>query len=262
MRRTVITSVLAAVVLALSVPELSRSAAAQRRAAPADAAVPFRVGETLTYDVTWSSYLVAGTAVTTVVDKKPASTSSAYSIVAEGQPVPLLGRLYRLSYKMDTVLDSATLLPHRGSLFIQEGQLQRRAFTRFDRASRKAFVEVQDETTFKTEVDIPPQAQDGLSALYVLRSMTFKAGDRITVPVVDDGAVYTLRADARAVERVRVPAGTLDAWNLAVSITDAKGQPAATNAGVWISNDRRRLPLKLQAKLPVGDFVLVLREAR
>jgi hypothetical protein len=31
---------------------------------------------------------------------------------------------------------------------------------------------------------------------------------------------------------------------------------------VWLSQDARRLPLKLQAELPVGSFLLTLREAR
>src|SRR5436190_20925635 len=34
-------------------------------------AVPFAVGETLTYDVSWSSYVTAGTATAIVKEKKP-----------------------------------------------------------------------------------------------------------------------------------------------------------------------------------------------
>jgi hypothetical protein len=45
-----------------------------------------------------------------------------------------------------------------------------------------------------------------------------------------------------------------------VGITDAQGQPVWKNNEVWISNDARRLPVKLQAELPVGHFVLVLRD--
>jgi hypothetical protein len=30
----------------------------------------------------------------------------------------------------------------------------------------------------------------------------------------------------------------------------------------WLSNDPRRLPVKLQADLAIGSFVMVLREAR
>ena len=82
------------------------------------------------------------------------------------------------------------------------------------------------------------------------------------MPVADGGAVYNVTMDVGAIERLRVPAGEMGAWNVKVTITDAKGQPAATNAAVWISNDTRRLPLKLQAGLPVGDFVLLLRDVR
>lgn len=57
-------------------------------------AVPFRIGETLTYEVSWSNYLVAGTAVTTVKEKKPSFNSTAYYLVAEGRTTPLLSKLY------------------------------------------------------------------------------------------------------------------------------------------------------------------------
>ena len=77
--------------------------------------VPFHVGETLTYDVSWSSYLSAGTAVVTVKEKRPSFNSTAYYIVAEARPTPLLSKLYTLYYKLDTLLDAYTLLPQRGS---------------------------------------------------------------------------------------------------------------------------------------------------
>jgi hypothetical protein len=86
-------------------------------AAKKEQAVPFRVGETLTYDIGWSSYLTAGTATVTVQDKKPSYGSTAYYIVAEGKPTPLLSKLYTLYYKVDTLLESYSLLPQRGSVF-------------------------------------------------------------------------------------------------------------------------------------------------
>src|SRR5262245_38335665 len=116
---------------------LSTSPAAQRPAPrPArEAPVPFKVGEKLTYDVSWSSFLVAGTAVMAVAEKKPSFNSTAYSIVAEGRPVPLVARLYSLYYKMDSLVDSFTLLSQRGSLFSEEDDQKQTAVTRFDRAA-------------------------------------------------------------------------------------------------------------------------------
>src|SRR2546428_7851118 len=107
-----------AVLASLSAPS---GASAQRAAARREAVVPFKVAETLTYEVSWSSVLVAGTAAATVIEKKPSFNSTAYYMVAEGRPVPLLQKLYNLYYKMDTLVDSLTPLSQRGALYSAEG---------------------------------------------------------------------------------------------------------------------------------------------
>ena len=228
-----------------------------------DTAVPFRVGETLTYDVSWSSYLVAGTATTSVRERRPASgNTSAYYIVAEGRPVPLIARLYALYYKMDTLLDTATLLPQQMTLYSEEGRRQRLGTTRFDRPARKALFEMSGDTPVRADLNVPAQVQDGLSALYAIRASAIAAGTKFNYPIIDDGSLYTVSMEASPAEPVRVPLGEISAWKLGVRIQDAKGQPVGDRIGVWISNDARRLPVKLQADLPVGDFVLALLEAK
>jgi Protein of unknown function (DUF3108) len=237
-------------------------ARARPSAPPREAAVPFKVGETLTYDVSWSQFLTAGTAVVRVVEKKPASGSSAYSIVADGRPVPLVARFYPVYYKMDSLLDSFTTLSHATSLYTEEKGRIHQTSMRFDRAARRAFYDVQAEPSLKQDFAVPPDVQDGLATLYAIRGHAFKAGERFTVPVADDGSLYSVEFETRPPERVRVPLGDVDAWSLRITILDAQHQPAATNTGIWISNDARRLPVKLQSDLPIGSFVLALRDAR
>lgn len=239
---------------------LPSAAGAQRAAPRKEATVPFSVGETLTYDVSWSSFLVAGTATVRVVEKKPSFNSTAYYIVVEGRPVPLVARLYSLFYKMDTLLDSVSLLSQRGSLYSEEGSARTTGTTQFDRNARRAFYERQQGTTEKVDYAIPPGTQDGLAVLYALRGRAFKAGERLSVPVADGGALYTIQMQIGGLEPVQVPAGQFSAWNVTVGIIDAQNQPVWKNNAVWISNDARRLPVKLQAELPVGHFVLTLRD--
>jgi hypothetical protein len=245
---------------------VSPSLEAQRpdpRVPRADSTVPFKVGETLTFDVSWSSFMVAGTAVSTVRERRPsAANASAYYIVAEGRPLPLIARMYSLYYKMDTLLDTSTLLPQEGSLYSEEGRRQRMGTTKYDRTARRAFFELQGDPPIRADVNVPAQVQDGLSALYALRASPLSAGTRLTYPILDDGSLYTVAMQAAATERIKVPLGDLEAWNMKVSITDAQGKPVGQNIGVWISSDARRLPLKLQAELPVGNFVLALRDAK
>lgn len=259
--------VAAAAIIAVFVASLSaqqpRPAARAPRAEPRrEAAVPFKPGETLTFDVSWSQFLTAGTAVSKVVEKKPSFNSTAYYIVADGRPLPILARFYSLYYKMDSLLDSVTTLSHHSSLYIEEGSQRRVASTRFDRARRRAHYEIQGEASTKTDFAIPANVQDGLATLYALRTRTFKAGDRFTVPIADDGAVYTADFETLPPERVRVQLGDIDAWNLRVSLFNAERQPVGSNLAAWISTDARRLPVKLQAELPVGRFVLALRDVQ
>jgi hypothetical protein len=112
------------------------------------------------------------------------------------------------------------------------------------------------------QLAISPDTQDGLATLYALRTRALKTGERTAIPVADGGELYTVTMDVGAVEQIRVPAGTFAAWHLTGFITDAEGQEIWKNIGVWISNDRGRVPVKLQAELPVGHFVLALREMR
>ena len=199
--------------------------------------MPFKLGERLTYDVTWSTFLVAGTANATVAARVDGAGGPAYQIVADGRPIPLLlQRLYNVYYKMESMLDTVTLLPQRMSLLSEEKTGRRLGATRFDRTRQKAQFELDDAgTPLKKEFDVPAQVQDGLAAVYVLRAMNFKSGDRISMPVTDDGTVYTVQADPVALEQVRVPLATMEAWRVNVSVVDAAGQPAISDAAVvWI----------------------------
>jgi hypothetical protein len=231
-------------------------------AARSERSVPFAVGETLAYDVSWSFYPAAGTAVTTVKQKRLLGGSTVYDITAEGRTTPLLERLYTISYKLETLLDSATLLPLRASTDSQEGQRHRVRSMTFDRAAGRAHYEIRTTTVVKEDVVIPPLTQDALSVIYALRAAPLKTGGRITMPVTDGGTVYTVRFDVGASERVRGPAGDVSAWKIAASIADANGRPVGRNLAIWIADNERRWPVKLQAELAVGSFTLALRDAR
>ena len=248
-------------------PKRTPPATAKRAPAPpvaprTEASVPFRVGETLTYDVSWSQYMVAGSAVSRVVEKRAAPNAPAYYIVAEGKPLPIIARIYALYYKMDSLLDSFTTLSQHTSLYTEEGSRKRSVSTTFNRAAKRAVFEMQTDPPGKSEFAVPADVQDGLATLYALRVRAFKPGDRITVPVTDEGMLYSTTFEVGAAEAVKVPFGSVTAWNLGVTILDATGQPAARNVRAWISTDARRLPIKIQADLPVGSFILALRAAQ
>ncbi len=205
-------------------------------------AVPFAVGETLIYDVSWSSFLTAGSATAIVADKVADDGSTAYTIVAEGRPTPLVSSLYALHYRIESRLDAFTLLPRRSDLLSEEGSRRRTRTTTFDRRA-------------------DPLAEDALSAIYTLRATPLRPRALITMPIVDNGVRYTARLDVGDAQPVRCGIGTLTALPIAIAAVNPSGQPVGHNLALWISTDARRLPVKLQGDLGVGQFVLLLKDA-
>ena len=208
-------------------PPAPTAAPTRRSARP----VPFHIGETLTYDVSWSSYLSAGTAVVSVKEKRPSFDSTAYYIVAEARPTPLLSKLYTLYYKLDTLLDAYTLRPQRGSVYTEEGNRHRFKTTRFDRRQQKAFFEYQSGNTIKSEFTVPAFTQDALSAIYVMRAIPFKRA------IHDDAGVrrwLLSSGDRRRSPGRKTPLGELNVEGPARPPTTRARRWAGTWA-VWIS---------------------------
>ena len=255
---------LAALVAALTVtvaaqpPQRAGRAASAVPSAPAakrERAVPFRPGETLTYDVSWSSYVTAGTATIKIAEKKSSYSSVAYYIVAEGRPTPLVSKLYSLYYKVDTLLDAYSLLPQRGSVYSEEGKRHRMKTTMFDHAQKRAEFQVETRTVVKKTIGISAVAQDPLGALFVLRSIPLRPGEKITMQICDGGVSYKVLIEAGPTEAIKTATGTIQAQRFSVTPPPETGARALQ---VWLSTDAVHVPVKMSAQLPVGAFVLTL----
>lgn len=222
-----------------------------------DRPVPFKVGETLTYDISWSTYLTAGTATMTVKERRAAGTGGVYDLVAEGRPTALLDKLYHLYYKAESLLDTRTLQPSHATVYSDERGRTKLRSMRFTGRTTYEFAPRANEPWEKREM--PALAQDPLSALYVIRVLPLRSGQVINMPIVDGGDTYTARLQISAPEPLTTPVGAFSAWRVTPTLLDGKGK-AVTNRRItlWLSNDARKLPLKLQAGLPVGNFVLTL----
>ncbi len=232
-------------------------------AARVEQAVPFKAGETLGYDISWSTAIMtAGTATLSVREKRPSGSSVAYYITAEAQPTPMLAKLYSLYYKVDTLLDVYTLLPQRGSVFSLESGRKRMKILRFNQETKSAQFEMQTKTVMKKDMAVPAGSQDVLSALFVMRARPLKPGSTISMPICMNDAVYKMTITVGGREDVKTGIGTIPAWRLVPVITDAQGKPAGRGMTLWVSDDGRRLPVRMQAELAVGSFNLVLRELR
>src|SRR5688572_11270929 len=217
----------AAVVMAIVVAAgVTGSAPSAQRDLP----VPFKVGETLTFDVSWTTFVSAGTATMSVLERRAgAAGRNAYYLVAEGKPSAMLGKLYSLYYKAESMLDTRTLLPSLATIYSDEGGRKRYKTTTF-KGNGSVQYEVKTSTTATSTITAPRAAQDPLGAIYILRSLPLKAGMSATIPipVVDSGKLYTMRVKVGGLESIKSGLGTLQALKLTMTMVDAAGKQEGT----------------------------------
>ena len=224
--------------------------------------VPFRAGELLTYDVSYSTYVTAGTVTMHVQAKRPSYNSVAYYVVAEARPTALVSKLYTLYYKADVLMDVYTLLPQRAGVYSEEGQRHQMKVTTFNNAARKATFEHVSAKSGKREFAVPAFTQDALSAIYVMRALPLKVGAKETIPVSTGGRSYRAQVTVVGTEALQTAAGPFQTFRMRAALYDETGQPSGRPIHLWISDTPSRVPVKLQSELSVCSFILTLSEAK
>ncbi len=228
-------------------------------AAAADARVPFQVGETLTYDVSWSNFLTAGRATLRVADRKPLAAGRAgYGLQVEAQSVSVAASLYKIYYKIESVLDTASLASIRSSSYSNERGREKVKSISFG-PNNTLDVELRSGDTTRSKITLPPHTLDMLSAIYVLRALAAKPGDTLTMPIVDGDKLSKLRLTFGNKEMVKTGLGTLPGWKVTPTVLNDKGQTTGGRAlTFWLSDDASRKPLRFEAALPIGAVTLTL----
>jgi len=258
---------ISALLVLLLFPSVSFEADRSQGTAPSRSGrqVPFAIGETLTYDVSMTRFVTAGTATLTVRERRATGGGrAAYYLVAEARPSSFVERLYHVYYKAESLMDTETLRPSLATIYSDERGRTRRRLMRF-RPGDVADYEVQlrSNPPTRSEFKTQPSSLDPLSALYVLRTMPLRPGQTTNVPFANNGKNYRLRVTVAGREQVSTGLGQLPALKVTPLIQDEKGQPATTrNLTLWLSDDTRRLPLRMEVDLPVGSFALTLASAR
>jgi len=78
------------------------------------------------------------------------------------------------------------------------------------------------------------------------------------VPIRDAGETYKVDIGVAAPEPVKSGIGEVRAWKITPTLPKDKASDARALT-LWISDDARRLPVRMRAQLAVGSFDLTLR---
>jgi len=209
--------------------------------------LPFKVGEQLNYQVFLPDLkLPAATANFQVRAHSKYFDHDGLLFTVSSQTTNALQNLFFASDLVTSYVDPKTLLPFHTELSLNEG---RRRFT-----SKLAIN--QDYGTAISEkgdrIEIPVGTHDYLSFFYALRTFNLTPPRRSAISILVNNKPKTLFISALNRENVQIGSQTIPAIQISLTTDDAQGDKYQLRA--WLSDDSRRLPLRLTAVTQLGPI--------
>lgn len=218
---------------------------------------PFEVGEQLVYDV-YFSMMKVGDATMTIKEITRINGRRAYHIVMTNKTTATYSKIFNVDDMFETFLDVEKLVPLKYVKKLVEGDYSTHKVTMFDREKLVADYESLKKSR-KTSFSIRPDTQDALSIFYVLRKKKIEIGEKLVFNLVSDGKTYQLEMTPyRRVRKSIYGGSTYDTIQL-IPKAKKKGDFFSKGRGwLWVSDDKRRLPVVFRTKLPFGSITFAL----
>jgi hypothetical protein len=213
--------------------------------------VPFGAGEKLVFSVQYG-LVTAGEATLEVRNLAAIGGRTSYRIVSDARTNDFFSKFFEVRDRYESYMDTTNLYSLRYEKHVREGKFKRDDIVDFDQVAHRAVYK-------NRNVPIPPRTQDVLSAMYYVRTLPLEVGQSISLANHTDGKNYPLIIKVLRRERVKVDAGEFDC---VVVEPILRGPGVFTQQGrlsVWLTDDRRRLPVLMKSKVVIGSVAAVLK---
>jgi hypothetical protein len=212
---------------------------------------PFQIGEQFTYTITWLN-ITAGTAVMGVT----AATDGHHpllKLVTTAQSRPAITKFFPVDNRVESTVDPETLLPEHLSFRRREGKKKEDIEYTFHQKARTV-TEIKGGST--DTFPLPPHTYDAISCLYYARrELRPYPGSSLTMNVHHDKKNHKLEALVEKIETIRGPWGSNETIRVLVVMPFEGIFLNKGNIRVWFTNDARRIPLRMKAKVVIGTIV-------
>jgi hypothetical protein len=212
----------------------------------------FPAKQTLTYGVDWRVF-PAGTATFHLEQ-----SGVLQHVVATGESVGAVNLLFRVNDRFESYFNRTTGCSASFAKQLQEGRRQVTSNLRF--LSGKQVLEEKNlvtGTSKQQEAPIPPCVTDLMSAIFYGGSQPLQPGASFRMPVADAMRVVDVTMKAEAREQIVTTAGTFQTIRVQ-PVADAGVVKNRGNIWIWYTDDERRLPVQMRARLFWGTITMRL----
>jgi len=223
------------------------------------AAWRFPVGERLEYSVTWGAARIARSALTVeAVDTIAGIPAYRTSLEMKGGPP-----FYRIEDRQVSWIRPSPMASLRFDQLLRQGgyrrdrrhvmDLEASTYTRYD-ARDGDYVSHDKER----DVRIPEGALDDVSFLYFVRLSPLRVGQRYEYDLFFKKKGNPVVIEVLRREEIRVPAGTFQTIVVRPIIKTSGLFSEGGQAEIYVTDDERRIPVRIRARMSIGTANLYL----
>lgn len=233
--------------------------------AAADSAKQFRwrkiqnnaygVGERLVFDVSYGP-ITAGEAIMAIPRYEMIRGRNTYRVEFSVNSLPSFDWIYTVRDRYLTFIDVEAIAPLRFEQHISEGTYKYDFVADFDPPTRLAH-------TTQGSYPIPEYVYDILSAFYYARILDYsamKVGDFVLLNNFHKDKAYDLRVKFLGRQELEVEAGTFNTLVVEPLIMEGGLFKAEGRIVIWLTDDERKMPIRVNTKVVIGSIDVELRE--
>jgi hypothetical protein len=225
-----------------------------RKTSAVDNAYPFHAGEKLVFEAQWG-FIPAGEAVLEVFPTKTLNGVKSRHFVMTARTHPFIDLFYKVRDRIDSYVDVA--MTHSILYRKQKrGRSRKDVVVAYNWKNQKA--RYSKNGKMRRLISIQPGSFDPLSVFYAFRLHELKEGLVIKVPVTDGKKCVMGIARVIKRENINVNGRTYDTYLVEPDLEHIGGvfeKSKNAKLHIWVTADKRRIPVRVKSKVIVGSFV-------
>ena len=215
----------------------------------------FALNERLVYDVNYS-FITAGQAVFSIPSVDSIHGRECYQVLFTVNSTPTFSFFYKVDDRYETMLDNKGIFPWRFTQRIREGKYKNDFAAEFDQLKNVA-------VTKAGSYSIPPYVHDVVSAMFYVRTLDYskcRPGEKIHLQNFFKDTTYQLAVKFLGYQQISVDAGKFNCVLVEPLIMEGGLFKSEGRIIIWMTNDDRKIPVKVSTKVIVGSIDAELRE--
>ena len=216
----------------------------------------FGKGEWFRFEMSYSGFLKAGEATITV-NEAMYENKPVHHVVGKGWTTGAISWFFKVEDRYESYFDKEKIIPYKFIRNIDEGGHTKNIEITFDQENNKAHVN-NIKHNRKSVFDTKPNIQDMISTFYYLRDNldvdNLNTGTEVHVDMFFDDENYGFKLKYLGKEIIETEFGKIKALKFRPYVMAGRVFKEEESLTLWVSNDKNKVPLRIQADLAVGSL--------